>query len=60
MRLACGHIFGLVAADLPPGAVRASKPLRVRLLDWLADAQNHCLPRDSLSGEEVVMRTDLR
>ena len=52
VRLACGHIFALAAADLPPGAVRASKPLRVRLLDWLADAQSHCLPRDSLSGTD--------
>ena len=50
VRLACGQIYALMAVDLPPGVVRANKPMRVRLLDWVLEAQNQCLTRDSLSG----------
>ena len=42
-RVATAHIHALVAADLPPGALRGSKALRQRLLDFVADTQAHCL-----------------
>ena len=41
--MATAHIYALLAADLPPGSVRSSKPLRQRLLDFVNDTQTHCL-----------------
>ena len=52
-RVAAAHIYALAAADMPPGALRNSKALRQRLLDFVNETQAHCLALSPAGAPQI-------